>query len=150
VITIILGVIALIHWLHRSPSFSNSIANYKGANNFISFLKKNETQQVKLNVTCIQPASQSACDLSNNGTALRVYGSATAANCWNNNPAGPCSDGVLITFVQSAGGSGTFSGNGAGNYFINGSWTVRGLGSGGNVPEGDSNYQLDSVSSTSS
>lgn len=81
-----------------------------------------------------------------------VYGSPAAANCWNNNGSsnGECSNAALLTFTQSPGASGTFSGYGAGYYFIRGDWVVQDQGSGGSSPEGDETYNLVAVSPTSS
>ena len=137
------------------PSFSGNIGQYSTAKNFILFLSKNVSQHVKLNVTCIQPdkpgsTSQSGpCILPSSPNEMIVYGSTAAASCWNKGSGGPCSNAALLTFTQSAGASGTFSGYGAGYYFIRGDWVVRDQGSGGNAPEGDENYGLDAVSPTS-
>lgn len=118
------------------PSFSSSdIGNYVNAGNLLSFLNQHRGQQVTLNVTCLQPPSQSACGL--DGTALAVYGRASAASCWKSNPAGPCSDGALITLA-----SGSLGSNGAGDYFIQGNYVAQNQGSGGTVPEGDADYTL--------
>ena len=124
------------------PSFSSSnIGNYANAGNFLSFLSKHLGQQVKLNVTCLDISSHSACILNDqsSGPALVVYGSVSAASCWNSHPAGPCSGGAQITL-----GSGTFGSNGAGDYYIpQGNYVAQNQGSGGNgVPDGDADYTL--------
>ncbi len=138
------------------PSFSGNIGNYSDSASFISFLSQHNSQHIKLNVNCIQPASEGAsqsgpCILTNNGNAMIVYGSPAAANCWNNGASsGDCSNAALLTFAQSPGASGTFSGYGAGYYFIRGDWVVQDQGSGGSSPEGDETYNLAAVGPTSS
>jgi hypothetical protein len=119
------------------PSFSSSnIGNYVNAGNFLSFLDRHRGQQVMLNVTCLQDSPQSACSFKSDST-IAVYGSASAASCWKSNPAGPCSDGALITL-----GAGVLGSNGAGDYFIQGNYVAQNQGSGGTVPEGDADYTL--------
>lgn len=143
VVTII-GVIFGIYEGTKSsgpPSFSSSnIGSYSNAASFLSFLSQHEGQQVNLNVTCIQVSAQSACDLSTTGDSMIVYGSAAAANCWNNG-GGECSNAALITLS-----SGSFGSNGAGDYFIpQGNYVAQDQGSGGTTPEGDPDYQLSPV-----
>jgi hypothetical protein len=127
------------------PSFSSSnIGSYANAGKFLSFLSQHEGQKVKLDVTCIQVSAQSACAFSSD-SAIRVYGNAAAASCWNSGSGGPCSNAALITL-----GSGTLGSNGAGDYFIpEGNYVARNQGSGGNVPEGDADYTLDVASPSS-
>jgi hypothetical protein len=146
------GVVTIYEALKPAgpPSFTGSIDNYAGAASFMSFLAQHNTQRVSLNVTCIEPASRSACNATqgpgSSGIELILYSSPAAASCWNSQSGNTCSGGALITFVIASGASGTLSSPGAGNYNIQGNWTVRDQGSGGNTPEGDPNYELDAVS----
>jgi hypothetical protein len=137
----VIGVIYAIYQGEKPsgpPSFSSSnIGNYANAGKFLSFLSQHRGQQVTLNVTCLQVSSQSACSFASD-SAMAVYGSASAASCWKSNPAGPCSNGALITL-----GSGSLGSNGAGDYFIpQGNYVAQNQGSGSNVPEGDADYTL--------
>jgi hypothetical protein len=154
-VTVVGGVIGIYSALKSSgpPSFSGDIGHYSDAANFVSFLSQHDSQHVKLDVNCIQrdtgPYQSGPCILTSNGNDMRVYSNITAAKCWNNTPGGPCSNAVLLTFSQSPGASGTFSGYGAGYYFIRGDWVVRDQGSGSSTPEGDEAYELVAVSPTS-
>jgi hypothetical protein len=145
----ILGVIFGIYEAVKPsgpPSFSQSnIGTYSNAQGFLSFLSQHQGQKVALNVTCLELSSQSACSLTESSNPLLiVFGSAAAASCWKNNPAGPCSDGAQIALVSAAFGS-----NGAGDYWIpQGDYIAQNQGSGGNgAPEGDASYTLSAAGS---
>jgi len=145
------GIIAIYNAVKPSgpPAFSGNVSNYTRAASFISFLDRNDTNRVKLDVTCVQAAKQSPCVAKagpgQEGIELVLVGSAAAAQCWNT-AARSCSGGALLTFVSSPGASGTLSSPGAGAYYINGIWRVRDLGSGGTSPPGDPTYELDATS----
>jgi hypothetical protein len=142
VVACIFGVYQVVH-PSRTPSFSQSnIGTYANANAFLSFLSGHQGQKVTLNVTCIESTPCSLTDT--NPPTLIVFGSAAAANCWNSNLAGSCSDGALITLNPPTWGS-----NGAGDYFIpQGDYIAQSQGSGGNgVPEGDADYTLNAANS---
>ncbi len=83
------------------PSFSGSIGHYAGAASFISFLSQHNTDRVNLNVTCIEPASQSACNATSGpgtyGIELVLYANPAAAQCWNSNSGNTCS-GTALNF----------------------------------------------------
>jgi hypothetical protein len=152
VLAAIAAAIAIYQFVKPSgpPAFSASIGHYAGAASFISFLSQHDTDSVNLNVTCIEPASQSACNATSgpgaDGIELELYSSQAAAACWNSNSSTTCSGGALITFVPAAGASGTLSSPGAGYYILKGDWRVQDLGSGGSSPEGDESYQLTAIS----